>query len=94
MKYERLNAIGVYRSGKSIFDSLVKVFDKHLLDVGKYIKYVVKKNNLLDDDYWRLLDMKLIRQYAEDISTSTQRKHVYKLLVKSANFVAKYCVDN
>ena len=94
LKYERLNAIGVYRSGKSIFDSLVKVFDKHLLDVGKYIKYVVKKNNLLDDDYWRLLDMKLIRQYAEDISTSTQRKHVYKLLVKSANFVAKYCVDN
>lgn len=92
--YQHIGANGFYVRNKQTFDTLVSIFSKYKLDVGKYIKHTVLANKLRFADSKKLLDINIIREYANDVQVQTQRKHIYDRLLSTARFIAQYCVDN
>lgn len=82
---------GEYSKNKKIYDKLVVISDKYKFDPKAYIfNYVINRHTKITD----ILNINVLREYANDILIKKEYEKIYKYFIKSIEFAKDFCLKN
>lgn len=74
---DRIGYKGLYLKYRKIFDLLSQVFEKHKLDIGKYIKFCVIDLKYSEYHIKKLVEKSTIDEYADFIQKKRKFTKIY-----------------
>ena len=90
----RVSAKGLYNGHKAAFDGLAEFFDRHGLDLKKYVEFFADNIDARGADLDRDLMSKCsLEKYSEWMHGIERRANIYRWFMKSARNLARLCLD-
>ncbi len=89
-----ISGISLYRKHKKICDKAYEIQEKYNIDFVKYIKFFISKFKLTDSNVKKLLDINIIKLFANEEYIKAKYNKVYNYIQKSVDNIVKECIEN